>query len=231
MCCRRIGCRREQGYLEIFVSELRKFYIKSMGALALGTALYVVFVMDRVLPFVHHHFPENELAAAAASALTSRITIVAILIAGELLIRKYLWRRFHPELDFSGRWAGETTYAIDWTMSGAPEGVIIAQEVQFEQDCLDLRLPPSVGDNFTFESRTIDIADRGARLVYAYHVRYRTNTRHRPDEAYGYEELAVVELEKGRPKALKGWFSHCMQGQKPVFTGDVQLVRQKGKQK
>src|SRR5262245_20988480 len=188
------------------MKQLRDFYVKYMGALALGVALYALFVVDHVRPFIESRAPDSEILNGIAGLLTSRLTIVAILFLGDQVIRKWLWRRLHPELDFAGTWKGTTTYATDWTSSGAPEGTSTSQEVVLQQSSLELTLPPSVGADFTFESRTIDIRDGGNRLVYAYHVQYTANAPNRPDEAYGYEELAVIKTKKKRPVELKGWF-------------------------
>ncbi|MDB6124350.1 MAG: hypothetical protein JWQ71_3343 [Pedosphaera sp.] len=203
------------------MNKLRDFYIKSLTTVALVLAM-IAYV---VAAYAEKHAGENSWTVILAKAFDWRPVLVAVIAIFEWLIRKKIWKWVHPELDFSGQWKGHTKY----THVRAGTGSVpfeVDQEVMIVQDCLNLRLLPSIGVNFRFSSRAIDIQNDGMQLVYAYHVEYAAGTPNRPLNAYGYEWLDVVNTPEGkRPQQLDGNFAHCAFDQTPVYSGEVHLVR------
>jgi hypothetical protein len=196
-----------------------------MGAISIVLVIAAFIYSGIVEPSLKKEYGVSGWPVKVASIVTHRAFVVILLAVCESLVRKWLWKVVHPELNFSGTWRGRTKYTND-RVTNAPVPFERDQIVVIEQDCLDLRLPPSTGRDFIFKSRTIDIQDDGVQLVYAYHVRYSANIEHHPPEAYGYEELEVVSpRENRRPLHLKGWFAHCAHGQEPVYSGEVTLKR------
>jgi len=156
------------------------------------------------------------------------VILTALGVAG-YLIQFHVWKWVRPDLDFSGKWIGGTSYDQVHIGNGSTGGGS-GQTVAIKQSCLNLRLlPESKGLDFTFKSRSIEIQDDGQQLAYSYHVIYEPGTPDRPPEAYGYEQLEVTRAGfRGRPLELKGWFAHCARGQTPVYSGTVFLVRNPG---
>ena len=206
------------------MNELRKFYVRTMGGVAVAIFLIALSMPKFGIPWLQRALGNDHWLVWV---ITQRWFIVAILFGVELFIRKCLWRIVHPELDFSGKWRGYTKY-LHARIGNAPVPFGFGQEVRIKQDCLSIQLEPSKGFDFTFKSRAIDIHEKEAKLVYAYHVRYSgESTYPRPDEAYGYEELEVVgDRKRGRPQQLEGWFAHCAIGKEPVYAGEVHLFRE-----
>jgi hypothetical protein len=160
----------------------------------------------------------------------SMSVIAASFLFLERRVRTKLWKLAHPELDVSGIWEGETTYQIqqvagDGESAEGYEPETTPHEIQFVQDCLTLRVGPTVAHDYPGSWFSL-VAGFGENQVrYAYRVNYGKSPR-RPSSATGYEELQLTALEKGqRPTELTGIFSHCAWGQKPVYSGTVRFNR------
>lgn len=208
--------------------ELRRFYVHWMSSAGLVVALFAYLIPTHFLPPLIGSGSHGALVWVLEH-ITSRPAIVVLLWVADQVIRKHLWKILHPELNFSGRWIGYTRYTH--VRMGVVEQEVpfeTRQEVRIVQNCLDIRLVPSQGKDFTFRSLAIEILNDGAQLAYAYHVAYAQGVKDRPSEAYGYEWLDVVASPEGkRPHRLKGQFAQCALGQVPVFSGEVSLTRER----
>jgi hypothetical protein len=143
---------------------------------------------------------------------------------------------FLPQLNFSGRWQGKSTYTDNHLQSENLRadlvGSSVVHQARIEQNCLSIQLTPAVGEKYeVFQSTAVNLISKN-KLVYAYEVRYKKQVGLPTDTTYGYEEVQVVDTEgrsnpgdKVRPSELRGWFAHCAKGQKPVYSGTVVFQR------
>lgn len=160
----------------------------------------------------------------------SMCVIATLFLLFEKQVRTRLWKLAHPELDISGIWKGETTYQVqEINKKGChsddykPE--ISSHEIRFSQDCLNLKVEPTVAENYPGAWFSLVAGFGKDQIRYAYQVNY-GNTPNRPDSAVGYEELNIIETDAGqRPIKLAGTFSHCAGGQRPVYSGTVSFHR------
>ncbi len=207
------------------MNKLRNFYVTWMASITVGLVLLVAAYAYWAEPRIAAALEQKQAVGDLLAMITSRPVILSAVLLVHWVLCKKLWCILHPELDFHGKWKGYTKYTQAHV--GNPQlPEVIEQEVQIAQDCLRLRLMPSEGDDFVYRSRTIDVEEDGAMLIYAYLVNYTVPSSQRPNEAHGFEELSVVERdEKGRPIRLSGWFAHCARGQTPVLSGVVELER------
>jgi hypothetical protein len=209
------------------MNELIKYYSARLIHLAIGVAVFVVAIDQAVLPWLTKSAPTWVLIAKTLALLTSRLSIVAYLAGGEYLIRKHLWKWEKPAYDFSGMWDAETFYTKDHVGTGIVP-FSSKHEVRIEQDCLAVRIGPTMGLGFVnWGSLALEIAE-GNTLRYAYWVNYSDLARF-PVRAKGYEEMKVTNYDtNGRPERMTGVFFHCAEGQSPVYSGTVEFRRRNG---
>jgi hypothetical protein len=217
------------------MKELLEFYKSALLRVASVVAALAVGVPVFLLPLLETKFGKGHWSSTAASWLTSGTAVAIYLGVSEWLIRKHLWKFWHPELNFHGVWDGISTYT-DIHKGTGPVGHFVNHQARIEQTCLSIQLIPSIGDEFeSFKSTTVNLVDKHT-LVYAYEVRYKpkhsSNQAIFPQATFGYEELSVVDPtgkvmpgERVRPSVLHGWFAQCAKGQEPVYSGSVVFKR------
>lgn len=208
------------------MGELHSYYAKRLLGLA---ALLVVsaFGLDRL----HTRLVENhasEWGVQLSNLLNHHLVLVALLVAGELGIRKLLWRFEKPHLDFHGRWSGTTEYRKRWLDGEDPPPEAAPHEIHIKQDCLGVAIVPTSAEAFVqWRSLVCDIEnERGAcAIAYAYEVTYSGRSGF-PARARGYEVLRVVEEgRRGRPRRIAGEFHQLVSEDTPVFSGLAAFTR------
>ncbi len=210
------------------MQQLIKFYIHSLLKVAGSVLSAAILTRTLLMPYLESAYGKGHWPAVIASWLSSGAGVAVILASSEWLLRKKLWKWFHPELDISGFWIGINTYT-HVHIGHAPVGVTSAEhEVKFKQDCLSIQIEPSEGLQFGYwESKAINLVNEN-KLVYAYEVHYQKDVPNRPEKAYGYEEMTILRPDgKRRPSRMKGNFYHCAAGQTPVLSGQVEFNRKK----
>ncbi len=202
------------------MDELRRYYAKRLFGLA-GLLVVATFALDRV----HTSLVEDDapgLALALSNLLNHHIVLVALLVAGELAIRKWLWRFEKPHLDFHGRWYGATDYKKRWLGGEGPLPDAAAHEVRIKQDCLGVTIEPTEAKVFAqWRSLVCDIVVENGTpaIAYAYEVTY-SGAGGFPARARGYEVLrAVKKGRRGRPLRISGDFNQLVSEEAPVFSG------------
>ena len=206
------------------MKQLVEFYTHSLLKVA-GAAL---LIRTLLMPYLERTYGQGHWSETIAAWLSSGAGVAVVLAGSEWLLRKILWKWFHPELDVSGLWIGNNTYT-HVHIGSAPVGDTSGEhEVKIKQDCLSIQIEPSEGTQFGFwESKAINLIDEH-KLVYAYEVRYRKGVPHRPEKAYGYEEMTLLRPDgKNRSSRMRGNFYHCAAGQTPVLSGEVEFNRKK----
>lgn len=208
------------------MNDLVRYYTARLIVLAVGVALFGIFVDQFAIPKAVAALGQDSWPVTILGNLNSRIAIFLYLTAGEIGVRKYLWKLEKPELDFSGEWTGESNY--NTVQIGDVHGHVpfsTQHLVRIEQDCLSLRIAPSSGAGFVhWGSLALDLAE-GNTLRYAYWVNYADKSRF-PEKAKGYEEMKVTRYDgKRRPNVMTGEFFHCAQGMIPVYSGTVTFSR------
>ena len=208
------------------MNQLTEYYQKRLLILTVLIVAVVLLVPNLLVPYLIDTFGKDHWSAKIADLLTSRFAIVCLFVAGEVVIRKWLWKFEKSEFNFDGNWEGTTTYRyVRVGKADVPfEG---KHRVMFEQDCLHFAIAPQPGDAFVnWGSLAINLADKDT-VQYAYWVKYRDPSKF-PDKAIGYEEMKVIERDKKKkPQALSGEFYHCAQGLEPVYSGSVIFRRAK----
>ncbi|WP_349027675.1 hypothetical protein [Methyloglobulus sp.] len=192
--------------------------------MAVTLALTVLLIDNILVPFLIATFGKDHITVTTASFLTSRFVVLAAMVGGEILIRKYLWKIEHPELDFSGEWEGETVYKVAHIGVG-PVPFSSHHKVKITQDCLSIKISPSTSESYVnWGSLALEL-EGGDTLRYAYWVNYSDSSKF-PEKAKGYEEMKVTNRgEKDRPIQMTGEFHHCAQGMSPVYSGTVMFKR------
>jgi hypothetical protein len=204
------------------VSELHKYYshrLLGLLTLALGATI--------ALDDVHTRLAKNHAAKWALDAsnlLNHHLVLGALLLSGEMCIRKWLWRIEKPHLDFSGRWRGTTEYTEQWLDADGSIPDTAEHEIDIKQDCLGIAIEPTAAEAFTqWHSLICDLVPKG--IAYTYEVTY-NNKLGLPSKAQGYEVLIVVTSGKRRrPKLIAGDFHHLVSDDKPVFSGLAKFER------
>ena len=201
------------------MQELQRFYRTSLRILVLVVIAVVLFAPTLIAAFGKDH-----IIAKVLDLLTSRFSVILPTIAGEWCIRKVLWKRLKPELDFAGEWAGTTTYDTAY-LQPASTPFDRQHDVRIEQDCLSISLAPAKGESYIhWGSLAFELFDKDT-VRYAYWVKYSDSAKF-PDKAIGYEEMHVTGRDSRlRPTELTGEFHHCANGQGPIYSGTVKFVR------
>jgi hypothetical protein len=202
------------------VDELRRYYAKRLFGLA-GLLVVATFALDKV----HTRLVKDEAPGwilALSNLLNHHIVLVALLVAGELAIRKWLWRFEKPNLDFHGHWSGTTDYKKRWLGEEGSLPDPATHEVHIKQDCLGVTIEPTEAKAFAqWRSLVCDIVVENGTpaIAYAYEVTYSGEDGF-PARARGYEVLrAVKKGRRGRPLRISGDFHQLVSEEKPVFSG------------
>lgn len=203
------------------MEELHSYYAKRLGGLVVLLVL-ATLSLDKV----HTSLAEDDApgwALALSNLLNHHIVLVVLLVAGERVIRKWLWRLERPRLDFHGRWYGTTDYRKRWLDEEGALPETAAHEVHIEQDCLGVAIKPTEAEAFAqWRSLVCDVlVEKGSSpaIAYAYEVTY-SGKDGLPAWARGYETLRVVEEgRRGRPLRISGGFHHLVSEETPVFSG------------
>jgi hypothetical protein len=176
---------------------------------------------------------------AATNVINFSITIVLtlLLLFGEMLIRKSLWKlpMFYPQLDFAGEWLGSTFYTHLELESPQITKTNFKpryehHRVVVEQDATHIVITPAGGNEGSiaqWKSLAITLTN-DAILKYAYHVHYRFREDHfLPEESMGYEEMEASSVKKadGKPILLTGKFYQCAIGHTPLYRGETVFIR------
>jgi hypothetical protein len=206
------------------MSELHKYYSQRLFGL-------LVFVLAAAVAMgrVHETLAEDHAAGlllVLADLFNHHIVLIASLVAGELCIRKWLWRLAKPHLYFGGRWRGVTEYTEVWLNEdeSLPEPTV--HEVDIKQDCLGVSIAPTESEAFAqWHSLICDLQPPNG-IAYAYKVTY-NNKAGLPSSARGYEVLQVVGTtgRRGLPQSISGEFHHLVSNDKPVFSGNARFER------
>lgn len=179
----------------------------------------------------------NQLFDKTIAVITSTAAIGGLFLMFERLVRARLWRIAYPEFDFEGKWSGRTHYrsANGGTTINNQDfcAFTTEHEIQFEQDCLSIRVVYGESKAFLgWNSTLATIFNEGSRigLRYAYEVRYRGEEdadQRLPVSARGLEELFVVGPKTGtKPSRMTGTFSHVLNGASPIYSGTVEFARE-----
>lgn len=208
------------------MDELHGYYARRLIALA-GVLVLATLGLDKV----HTDLVEDGApgwALALSDLLNHHVVLVGLLVAGELGIRKWLWRLEKPHLDFHGRWYGTTDYRERWLDGEGPLPDAAAHEVHIKQDCLGVAIAPTDAEAFAqWRSLVCDIVvEKGSpAIAYAYEVTYRGKSGF-PARARGYEVLRVVGVgRRGRPLRISGGFHQLVSEETPVFSGLASFTR------
>ncbi|HEX8748074.1 MAG TPA: hypothetical protein VF717_12800 [Pyrinomonadaceae bacterium] len=206
--------------------ELVNFYRTWLKWLVGLIIAWLIFVPTILAPFINKTIPPSYASSLVwgANMLSSKGFVVGMFVAGEFLIRKMVWKFWHPELDMEGVWKGVSTYTEKQPGGKLQPPEQSAHILRFEQDCLKFTMKPTTGKSFVnWGYHAINLVADEEAVKYAYWVNYSNPSF--PPSAIGYEELKVIEYEKGRPVKLSGWFRHCINGEQPAYSGIVEFQR------
>lgn len=209
------------------MKELREFYIRWMIGLSVPIVLLCIYVAG-IIPNIISDYGETCWIVYLLKFLTSRLSILGILTALHFIVNNWLWTVKiigKPRLDFRGIWEGETTYnKIYLSKINRELPFSTPHTVKIKQSCFNIELTPTRSEDFVnWGSLAANLSDDHT-IQYAYWVNY-TNMEIFPQEAKGYEELKAIEYKEGKPIELSGKFSHCAEGQKPIYSGFVNFKR------
>jgi len=206
------------------MAELLRYYSTRLISLLVVIAAGVVLLDTIIEPWMATKLGSGHWLIELEKNLGGKLWPIAVLGAGAVIIRRYLWRLERPELDFSGVWEGVTRYQHIRIGTGEVpfEG---RYKVRMDQDCLSIKIVPSTGESFVnWGSLALELPDQDT-LRYAYWVSYSDRTKF-PEDAVGYEEMRVTARDKrNRPIEMTGNFYHCARGQTPVYSGSVKFTR------
>jgi hypothetical protein len=205
------------------MNELHKYYSRRLLAW-LSIVLGATLGLDRLhATLMHEHAAQWKIGLS--NALSHRIALGVLLLAGELVIRKWLWHVEKPHLDFRGRWSGATEYTTRWIDASGSLPEKAEHEVDIKQDCLSVAIAPTAAERFAqWHSLICDLPAEGG-IAYTYEVTYKDGPE-LPSKARGYEVLQVVESgRRKRPLAIAGEFHHLVSDDKPVFSGVAHFKR------
>lgn len=208
------------------MDNLLHYYNTRLGGLVGFIVIWLVFVPNDLEPFLTSKLGASPWVARIDGVLTSKFFIVLMFVAGQYIIRRWLWKLERPRFNFEGEWEGKTTYARVWLSEAASyHSFDSPHNVNIEQDCLSFKLSPTTGSEYVnWGSYAANLVDE-ATIRYAYFVRYSNLTRF-PGEVKGYEEMNVMRRGfRGRPQVLTGIFYHCVQDPGPVYSGRVIFKR------
>jgi hypothetical protein len=216
------------------MDNLKDYYVNRIKELVVIIAMLSGTISSQVIPILTQEYASDSIIMWAIRVITSTAAFSALFIICENFIRNKLWKMENPEYDFSGKWVGTSIYEIVEGDGPPPKPLVC--ELNVEQDCLSSKLSPVKGgpyaSNWGSIAFEIDLDKEG--LSYAYYANGLseayypscTNDRLPTQQIKGLEETKVIKRdEKKRPLELSGTFSHCAQGQKPLYRGTVNYKR------
>ena len=142
------------------------------------------------------------------------------------------WKRKFPEYDIGGEWKDTTTYtkSLEGAKGWEETQIIGKSTVIFEQTCRQIKILPSDGTGFKWQSIVVDW-DAKDELHILYDVEYRDNMQQNayPASRTGYEKMHIDRTglsAKQKPHKMSGQFWHCIQADgNPMYLGDVVYER------
>lgn len=142
-------------------------------------------------------------------------------------INENAWKKRFPNYNIDGKWDDISKYTGEFSKNGykALKGKKVPSPVIIKQTCKDIKIEPSVGKDFTWESLMAFLD--GQRLKIFYKVEYKNSLQidGYPEYRIGYEEMVIDMSNLSRnqkPNKLSGQFWHCVQNDsKPMYMGDV----------
>jgi hypothetical protein len=221
------------------METLLRFYKKWMK--------YGFGVVAALTLFLGYEFPNN--ATKYIGFLVSLFFFVF-----EPLVSKWLWKIFYSDIDISGVWNARTTYEeMTLTSSLLPEGLpsynlpkSFAHEIKFYQDCMELKIELSEGENFPrFFSIAANLTKSSVKteISYAYEVEYHheslsgcpenkalgieTMTIDRWKELNGIRKIiSKIGICKAKPTRMQGRFWHCVRPGGIAYRGSAEFTRE-----
>jgi hypothetical protein len=222
------------------MDELGRFYRRNLTRLLVlaGVAFFFTktitpWVVEALSPYVSRIITSANLENTIRDSFNVLVSIAftGLLLLGERFIRTSLWkyRFFHPDLDVSGEWKGITKYAARLDVPKENYQYFTSEHtIKIKQDCTTISISPTPGKAWVFwNSLAIALTtENGGTLKFAYYVPYDSNDPRFPKEAKGYEEMKVIQVAPNqRPIAMSGTFTHCWEGQSPVYHGETVFIR------
>lgn len=214
------------------MDKLNEFYKSQLRTLTIFLAALAIFIVKVIIPEVAKLFPSRGVEDLIFDSVApGSILFGIVFLVSERFIRNYLWKWkfFHQDLDFSGEWLGTTYYAHLEVES--PKVVkkdfspfYSQHKINIEQDCIRIAIVPSPGNDFVNWGSIATALNDDGSLKFAYWVVY-NDPRKFPDQARGYEEMKVLKRIHKKPILMSGFFSHCAEGQSPVYRGKTIFVR------
>lgn len=163
------------------------------------------------------------------------VTPTSIILAlyhfiGEYINTKY-WKKKYPQYDISGEWRDTTQYSKSLDNDGWKDVVNESiSTVQIEQSCKTIKVKPSDGIGFTWQSILVDW-DNDGNLNILYTVEYKDKLQRQgyPERRYGYERMHIdttgLSMNQ-KPQRMVGKFWHCISFDgMPIHMGDVTYER------
>jgi len=212
------------------MDKLRLFYTRWTKVLASILGGFGIIIGKDILPFIETQFADTKFIGILTAIITSSVIFGGLFILGCLFIRHCFWKLFYMKINVSGKWQGRTYYTeikIDEEGKSNQDKLnkVSLHNANIKQNCLELQISPSSGEDYNnFKSLAINLSDDILR--YAYEVKYKEKNLIKR-KAVGYEEMEILQWHWGTPILLSGVFSHCADGEKPVFCGKALFFKGK----
>ena len=211
------------------MDKLRIFYQRytkiCVGLLIVGGVL----IGKYVIPLIETNLVTTFCGKLLTVLVTSSALFGILFLGVSWLIKKWVWKLFHNELNFSGVWEGRSYYTKieigkDGVSRNEKSNVVNSHCANIKQNCLEIQIETSHGpDILSWRTLATDLSD--GILRYAYEAQY-NEAKVGKKEAKGYEEMRVLQRNRwGKPILLSGVFSHCADGERPIYSGKVIFFR------
>jgi len=215
--------------LEYYNKQQKKLFKCSIAAWAFLTLL-MTWLGDFLSARIPNAFAQGVLEWVLALAAPTTIVVFFYFHILKLVDTKW-WKQKYPEYDISGEWQDTTTYTKSLDGNGWEDIQVVGDStVIFEQTCRQIKIPPSDGEGFVWQSILVDWDNRG-ELHILYEVRYKDPMQQKghPESRTGYERMHIDRTGlsvKQRPHTMCGQFWHCIKSDgKPMRLGDVVYKR------
>jgi len=211
------------------MDKLRVFYQHYTRICAGLLAIGGVLIGQYVLPFIETHLVTTFVGKILTVFVTSSALFGLLFIGSCWIINKWAWTLFHNKLNFSGKWEGCSYYTKieigkDGVSHNKKSNVVNSHSVNIKQNCLEIQIETSHGpDILSWRTLATNLSDDILR--YAYEAQY-NEAKVGKKEAKGYEEMRVLQRNRWKkPILLSGVFSHCANGERPIYSGKVVFFR------
>lgn len=218
------------------MKELQKLYITLNRFLVVIIALIALFVGKDILAKFGLLESDKLILSLIGKVLVSSALYTVLYYGGEWLIKNQLWKLIKGKFNFNGEWIGVTYY----TSLGVPSSKVTKKDfkpfqkahyAKIEQDCLNIEIKSSQGEEYVgFSSTSMNINEKGT-LQFSYQVKYQGDLTNPSNKlkgiARGYEELEIHK-SKGffdKPILLSGKFYHCLTENKPLYSGSTIFIK------